>query len=778
MNDDKDINSKPLYNSRLIDNYIKIIKKKYPEVGISEVLDYAGMRLYQVADQAHWFTQDQIDRFYERVVEVTGDDGMAREAGRYSASPDALGIMRQYVLGLVGPANTFKLIGQGSSNFTRSASYRSESLGENKVQITVTPHEGVNEKIFQCQNRLGFWEAVVTMMGYKSPQIEHPQCLFRGDAHCTYIVSWEKSASVTLRKLRVFLSVLCLPVFFFPWMKLSTNALLIGFASFFSSILIVSLLIEMFEKKEILKNVSNIRDSTDLLIEQTNRNYNNALMANEIGQAISTQANIKQLEQSISGTGSIDEILKEVIFILNKRLDYDRGMILLANRERTRLVFRAGYGYSEQHQDLLRGTSFHLDNPDSKGAFVVSFHQHEPFLINDLSELEDSLSPRSRALAEALGVHSFICCPIICDGEAIGILAVDNTRSKRPLIHSDLTLLMGIAPVIGISIHNADLMNGRRKQFHSLLMVLATSIDARDPMTAGHSEKVTEYSVGICRELGQSEDFSEMIRVAALLHDYGKIAVPDAILKKPGRLSHEEYQIVKTHSEKTREILDQINFEGIYQCVPEVAGGHHEKLDGSGYPLGLKGDEIHLGSKIIAVADFFEAITAKRHYREPMPLSVAFQILREESGIHFDNDIIEALIRYYEKKYSLGSVHKVPERKSQRVPYQTSVFYTVDGHPMTGTSADISVRGIFIATDRTVNEGETIELSFAIPSSVPEIYEASGRVAWVNGKNKPLKGEMPAGFGVEFLNLNKRGLDAVFGYVSESHLAPMEDQPG
>ncbi len=778
MTESAEINKKPLYNSRLIDNYIKIVKKKYPEVNISELLAYADMRLYQVADQAHWFTQNQIDRFYERVVEVTGDHGMAREAGRYSASPDALGIMRQYVLGLVGPANTFRLIGQGSSNFTRSASYKSEALGDNKVRITVTPHQGVEEKNFQCHNRLGFWEAVVTMMGYKAPKIEHPQCLFKGDAHCTYIVSWEKSASVNLKKLRVLLSALCLPTLFFAWLKYSTNSLLLFISSFFSCILIVSILIEKFEKKEILKNVSDIKDSTDLLIEQTNRNYNNALMANEIGQAISSQANLKQLEQSISGTSSIDEILKEVIFILNKRLDYDRGMILLSNREKTRLIFRAGYGYSEEHQDLLRGTAFHLDNPESKGVFVVSFRQHEPFLINDLNELENSLSPRSRALAEALGVHSFICCPIICDGKAIGILAVDNTRSKRPLIHSDLTLLMGIAPVIGISIHNADLLNDRRKQFHSLLTVLATSIDARDPMTAGHSEKVTEYSVGICRELGQPDDFCEMIRVAALLHDYGKIAVPDAILKKPGRLSCEEYQIVKSHSSKTRDILEQINFDGIYQCVPEVAAGHHEKLNGSGYPQGLKGDEIPLGSKIIAVADFFEAITAKRHYRDPMPLSIAFQVLREESGIHFDNEIIEALIRYYEKNYTSESVRRPPERKSLRVPCQTTVSYTVDGYPMEGTSTDISARGIFIATDKAINEGEAIELSFVIPSSVPATYVASGRVAWVNGKNKPRKGNMPTGFGVEFIDLNKRGFDAVLGYVTENPLEPMEERPG
>jgi HD-GYP domain-containing protein (c-di-GMP phosphodiesterase class II)/Tfp pilus assembly protein PilZ len=535
------------------------------------------------------------------------------------------------------------------------------------------------------------------------------------------------------------------------------------------------------EKSEILKNVGGIKDSTDQLLDQVNRNYNNALMANEIGQAISNQANFKHLEQSIDSASNIDGILTDVIKILQKRLDYDRGFILLATADRTKLAFRAGYGYSEKHQEMLKGTAFHLNNPQSKGMFVVAFHKQEPILINDLNELSHNLSQRSLQLAKALDVHSFICCPIICDGESIGILAADNIRSKRPLLHSDLTLLMGIAPVIGISIRNADLLNARRKQFHSILQTLAKSIDARDPMTAGHSEKVTDYALGICEELEQPQDFCEMIRVASLLHDYGKIAVPDAILKKPGRLSSEEYQIVKTHSQKTREILDQINFEGIYKCVPEVASGHHEKLDGTGYPNGLKGDQIPLGSKIIAVADFFEAITAKRHYREPMPLKVAFQILREESGTHFEEDIIEALIRHFEKNHVQDFKERwkdldIPERKSLRVPCKAPVSYMMDGALVAGTSADISAKGIFVASERDINAGEKIQISFTLPSINTEMYETCGRVAWVNQKGMPRKRGMPMGFGVEFLDLNKKTFDAVLSYVITNHLPALTNQ--
>jgi HD-GYP domain-containing protein (c-di-GMP phosphodiesterase class II) len=140
-----------------------------------------------------------------------------------------------------------------------------------------------------------------------------------------------------------------------------------------------------------------------------------------------------------------------------------------------------------------------------------------------------------------------------------------------------------------------------------------------------------------------------MIRVASLLHDYGKIGISDAILKKPGKLTEEEYEEIKTHAEKTRQILLKINFRGIYREVPEIAGAHHEKVDGTGYPKGLHGDAIPLGAKILAVADFFEAVTAKRHYRDPMPVDVALQMLEEKRDVHYDSIVIDAFLGFFSK---------------------------------------------------------------------------------------------------------------------------------
>lgn len=627
-----------LYNSRIIDTYIKLINARYSHINVIELLNYANMKSYEVADQGHWFTQEQIDLFYERLVQLTGNDRIAREAGRFAASPEALGAMRQFILARVGPINAFKLINKISESLTRSSNYNSKVLSSNKIEINVVPHHGIQERPFQCENRMGFFEAFVVMFKGTLPEIQHTECMFNGGESCRYVLTWKQSVSAIINKIRNATGlVILLLVITAAWlddMLFLSSAVAAGTIT----ILLLSLLAQHYENNDLRVGLDNLRDSSEKLLDQIKTNYNNALITNDIGKSFSKQI-------------KIDDILENAIQILEKHLDYERGMILLANAEKTRLIFRAGFGYTDEQVRLLDKVAFHLDRPESRGVFVLSFKQQKPFLINDFSSIEESLSFRSLALAKKLETKSFICCPIVYEEESLGVVYVDNLHSKRPLVQTDMSLLMGIAPIIGISIRNASLIDMKENQFKSLLEVLAASIDARDNLTAGHSLKVTEYAVGICGELNLSPEYTEMIRVAALLHDYGKIAVPDAILKKTGKLTAPEYEIVKRHSSVTKELLERINFEGILAQVPEVAGAHHEKLDGTGYPCGLKGKEIPLGARIIAVADFFEAITAKRHYREPMSLDMAFKLLQEEVGIHFEKRIVDAMMSYYNREY-------------------------------------------------------------------------------------------------------------------------------
>jgi HD-GYP domain-containing protein (c-di-GMP phosphodiesterase class II) len=636
-----------------------LIRSQYNYINIKELLTYAGIESYQAEDEGHWFTQEQINRFHAILRDKTNNRDIAREAGKFASSPGALGMMRRHVLGLIGPENAYVLIGKYASKLTRSSNYNVNPIGSNCVEIKVTPNEGVMEEPFQCENRQGFWEGISILFNYALPKIEHPECIFKGGKSCRYIVTWQESRAKIWRKITnlvgfSFLGIsLILPIFVPPLV------LALKISLFLSSFLILYVYTKSIEIKELKNAVSNLSGSSESLIDQMNLVYENSLLVNEIGQALSK-------ENDING------ILNKVVSVLKTRLDFDRGLVLLANDKKTRLISRAGYGYElDTLSKFMTGSGFRLDRQESKGIFITCFKEQKPFLVNNIDEIKDDLSSRSLEFAKNMGVKSFICCPIVLENESLGVLAVDNIGSKRKLIQQDINILMGIAPQIALGIHNVRLVEARLRQFQSILQALVASTEARDPITAGHSERVTDYAIGICHEMGLPSDYTDMIRVAASLHDYGKIGVDDSILKKPGRLDDDEYEHIKTHAVKTKAILERVNFEGIYRKVPDIAASHHEKLDGSGYPAGLKGDEIPLGAKIIAVADVFEALTSKRHYRDPMPNNEALDFLVENIGNHFYEECVGAFIRYFNSKIS--SVEYIPKHRFLALPINEKV---------------------------------------------------------------------------------------------------------
>jgi HD-GYP domain-containing protein (c-di-GMP phosphodiesterase class II) len=623
----------PLYSSKITKTYLRLIKNKYSYVNVTELLAYAGMEPYQVEDDGHWFTQSQVDRFQESLVKMTGNPGIAREAGRYNAMPEGFGLMARYVFGLAGPSKVFEIISKLASNLTRSTSYESKRISATEIEIVVSPKPGVVERPYQCENRMGYFAAIVEGFNYRAPHIEHTECVFKGGSCCRYRISWRRSKAATIKKVRDLFavgSILFLAMHGFAFNALHTFA--IGCLAAFV-LLLISYVGEYLEKRELNSAIANLRSTTEEFLGNADSNYEHVLMINEIGHIISKY-------------NRTDTLLPQVMNIMSKRLDYDRGCILLTSADKSKLIYSSGYGYVPAIVEDPRNTSFHLDKPDSRGIFVLCYRERRPFLVNEVGEIEGDLTSHSLEFLKKIGTKSFICCPIIYEDDCLGVLAVDNVASKRPLVESDINLLMGIASEIGISVHNALLTEESERQFRSILRTLAASIDARDNLTAGHSDRVTQYSMAICAEMGLAHDFTEAIRVAAQLHDYGKIGIRDSILKKRGPLTAKEREEIKTHATKTQQILEQINFAGIYQQVPFIAGAHHERLDGTGYPRGLKGDEIPLGARIIAVADFFEAITAMRHYHEPKPLLEAIALLKQEGRYqHLDGDVIKALLK-------------------------------------------------------------------------------------------------------------------------------------
>jgi PAS domain S-box-containing protein len=432
----------PLYNSRIIKTYLAYIKKSYPDVDTDYLLEYAGMTQFEVEDLAHWFTQDQTDRFQEILIEKTGNPNISKDAGRYTTSYEGMGPVKQYTLGLMSLASVYLLMRKVYPIMSRGATVRTKKLGPDRVEIVSTPNHGVNEKPYQCENRIGTFESLAMWFTDELANVEHPTCFHKGDSSCRYVITWKKTASLIWKRIRnhslLVSIVLSLSLFFvFPPMTWGIFVILFSLIT-----LSLAFLSEYLEKKELIKTVEIQGDAAKDLIEEINIRHNNALLVQEIGRATSSILDV-------------DKLINTVVNIMEIHMDFDRGLIMLADKNKSRLFYTAGYGYDNEIELFLRKSEFHLDNPQSQGVFIVAFKNRKPILVNDIAEIEQTLSKRSLEFANKMGVQSLICIPIIYENESLGILAVDNPKSKRPLTKSDMNFLMGIASQTGVSIINA-----------------------------------------------------------------------------------------------------------------------------------------------------------------------------------------------------------------------------------------------------------------------------------------------------------------------------------
>jgi HD-GYP domain-containing protein (c-di-GMP phosphodiesterase class II) len=199
-----------------------------------------------------------------------------------------------------------------------------------------------------------------------------------------------------------------------------------------------------------------------------------------------------------------------------------------------------------------------------------------------------------------------------------------------------------------------------RNLFLNSIQMLAGAVDEKDPYTRGHSDRVTRYSVMLATDMGLGNDEVEKVRVAAQLHDVGKIGIEDRVLKKPGALTPEEFEIMKTHTTKGANVLRPV--PQLADMIPGIEL-HHESLDGRGYPYGLKGDEIPVTARIIMVADTYDAMTTDRPYQSAMDPEYVVRIINSLAGTKFDPKVVAALTAIYERG-DLGGARPVPPKES------------------------------------------------------------------------------------------------------------------
>ena len=249
-------------------------------------------------------------------------------------------------------------------------------------------------------------------------------------------------------------------------------------------------------------------------------------------------------------------------------------------------------------------------------------------------------------------VRSVMCVPLRTNDDILGALYIDSLSGPGKFDESDLELLAAIGNQAGVAMHRVRLMGELERLLLDTIKAIAATIDARDGYTHRHSERVAALTAQLACELDLSEEDRETAELAALLHDVGKIAVPDSILNKPGRLTPEEYVEMQKHPLHGAQILGNIQSATVKAVMPGVQY-HHEKWDGTGYPEGLKADAIPFLARLLGVADFFDALTSARAYRTAIPPLEAMKLIEEGSGTHFDPAVAAAARRLFER----GELH-------------------------------------------------------------------------------------------------------------------------
>jgi len=349
-----------------------------------------------------------------------------------------------------------------------------------------------------------------------------------------------------------------------------------------------------------------------------------------------------KVSEAIAASLSLDEVLKTLTDAALEEVDADQVVVLLDDGEGALFERSDDLNPALEHSGKLAKL-----NP---GAIVKWFEQGKPLRVHGI-KAQEYFEPGD---AETVGPQALVVTHLKMRKRTLGYLcAVSYTRGKK-FDEGQRKLLRLLTDRAAAAIENAKLYEDLQATFHQTIRGLASAIDKMDRYTAGHSGRVAAYAQLLAIKLGLSDEEIEIVRQSALMHDVGKIGCV-MNLNKPGKLSQEEYEIFKQHPGFGRDILEPITF--LHPLIPGVHL-HHERFDGQGYPLGLKGQNIPLMARIISVADTYDAMTSDRAYRKALPHEVAAAEIRRCAKSQFDPDIAnefhEAIEKQREEKRESG----------------------------------------------------------------------------------------------------------------------------
>jgi putative nucleotidyltransferase with HDIG domain len=346
---------------------------------------------------------------------------------------------------------------------------------------------------------------------------------------------------------------------------------------------------------------------------------------------------LSQLSQILNSTLNYREIRRRAMEATTRLMKAEAGSLLLVDEEKGQLHFEVVLGDKEEDIKTIS-----LNFGEGIAGWVAQHGQ--PLIVN--SPEKDRRFFKGVDEKTEFKTRNIICVPVKVKEKIVGVLEAVNKQGGGRFDQEHLSLFTSLADQAAIALDNSRLYRELEEMFFQTADSLADAIEQRDPYTGGHTQRVTLYSQAIAKYLQLNPLERKWLKIASVLHDIGKIGIEDKILKKPARLNLDEFDLIKHHSDIGAKIIEHIR--QLKEIIPGVKY-HHEQLDGKGYPDGLKGEEIPLIAKIVAVADTYDAMTTDRPYRKAMEKEVAIEELKRCSGTQLDQRVVEAFIQAHEK---------------------------------------------------------------------------------------------------------------------------------
>ncbi|MBI3353487.1 MAG: GAF domain-containing protein [Nitrospirae bacterium] len=379
--------------------------------------------------------------------------------------------------------------------------------------------------------------------------------------------------------------------------------------------------------KKVVKKKKLVRHNNPGNIKKNHAEYENKVRQLSTLMALSTILN-STLEQK--------EVRRRAIEAATRLTESEVGSLLLVDAEKNELFFEVALGEKGEKVKEIR-----LKIGEGIAGWVAK--TGEAVIIDDVQQ--DPRFFKGADKKSSFVTRNMICVPVKSEGKSIGVLQAINKLKGGRFTKDDLEGFKSLADQVAVAIEKSRLYQELRDTFFCVAEALADAIEKRDPYTGGHTKRVLQYSLAIGKHIGLMDNEIERLKLAAVLHDIGKIGIEDSILRKRDKLNNDEYEMIKKHPVWGSEIMGHI--KQLKDVIPGMRY-HHERIDGKGYPDHLCGNEIPLIAKIISVADTVDAITTERPYQESLSMDVAFKELRDSVGTQFDGKVVEAFLMAYE----------------------------------------------------------------------------------------------------------------------------------